>query len=58
MMLAEVKNISAEAALELYYQTKVSEQLSSPKYGLHLMSDKYILEDILKELDGKEDKKS
>ena len=50
MMLAEVLHIDAERALNLFYNTKVYEQLSAPKYGLPLMSDDYILENLIAEL--------
>lgn len=43
-MLAEALHIDAERALNLFYTTKVYQQLSDPKYGLQLMSDDYILE--------------
>ncbi len=50
MMLAETLQIDAERALNLFYTTKVYQQLSDPKYGLQLMSDDYILENLLEEL--------
>ena len=50
MMLADVLKIDAERALKLFYSTEVYKQLSDSKYGLQLMSDKYILEDIINEL--------
>ena len=46
MMLAEALQIDAERALDLFYSTKIYQQLSDPKYGLQLMSDQYILDDI------------
>lgn len=49
-MLADVLQIDAERALNLFYSTKVYQQLSEPKYGLQLMSDDYILENLLEEL--------
>ena len=52
MMLAEALQIDAERALDLFYSTKTYQQLSDPKYGLQLMSDQYILEDILLEVKG------
>ena len=33
-MLAETLHIDAERALNLFYTTKVYQQLSDPKYGL------------------------
>ena len=50
MMLAEALHIEAEQALDLFYSTKTYKQLSDPKYGLQLMSDQYIVDDVLKEL--------
>ena len=43
-------NNDAERALNLFYTTKVYPQLSDPKYGLQLMSDDYILENLIEEL--------
>lgn len=50
MRLAEALDIDAERALDLFYTTKVYQQLSDPKYGLQLMSDDYILEELIGEL--------
>ena len=50
MMLSEALYIDAERALNLFYTTKVYQQLSDPKYGLQLMSDDYILENLIEEL--------
>lgn len=50
MMLAEALQIDAERALDLFYSTKTYKQLSDPKYGLQLMSDQYILDDIMQEI--------
>ena len=50
MMLAEALQIDAERALDLFYTTKTYQQLSDPKYGLQLMSDQYILDDIMLEI--------
>ena len=50
MMLAEALQIDAERALDLFYSTKAYQQLSDPKYGLQLMSDQYILDDIMLEI--------
>lgn len=48
--LAEMLQIDDERALDLFYSTNIYRQLSDPKYGLQLMSDDYILEDLIKEL--------
>jgi len=50
MMLAETLNIDAERALDLYYSTQTARQLSDARYSLQLMSDHYILDDILEEI--------
>lgn len=50
LLLAEALHISAERALNLFYSTNVYQQLTNPKSGLQLMSDQYILEDLINEL--------
>lgn len=50
MMLADALQIDAEQALDIFYSTKVYQQLADPKYGLQLMSDGYILEELAEEL--------
>ena len=49
MMLAEALKVDAEQALDLFYSTKTYQQLSDPKYGLQLMSDLYIVDNVLME---------
>lgn len=51
MMLAETLHIDAEQALDLFYSTRTYQLLSDPKSGLQLMSDQYIVDDVLKELE-------
>ena len=50
MKLADALQIDAEKALDLFYSTKVYQHLSKPKYGLQVMSDDYILEELIDEL--------
>ena len=50
LILAEELQIDVERALDLFYSTKTYLMLSEPKYGLQLMSDYYIVENILEEL--------
>lgn len=50
MLLAETLHISAERALDLFYSTEVYQQLTNSKSWLQLMSDQYILEDLINEL--------
>ena len=50
MMLAKELRVSPERALDLFYSTDVCRRLSDPKTGLQLMSDGYVLEDVLSEI--------
>ncbi len=58
MMLANEKKISPEQALDLYYSTRTAQLLSDPNTGLQLMSDQYVLEDLLAELNSLQPKKA
>ncbi|MBO5665472.1 MAG: DUF3791 domain-containing protein [Bacteroidaceae bacterium] len=53
IMLADNLSIDEERALDIFYTTKTYKLLSDPKTGLQLMSDQYILEDILAEIANK-----
>ena len=50
IMLADRLGIDEERALDMFYSTKTYKLLSSPKSGIQLMSDEYILEDVLNEI--------
>ena len=50
VMLAEALDVDAERAMDLFYSTDPCAQLSNPASGLQLMSDLYILENLLQEL--------
>ena len=50
MMLVKELRIAPERALDLFYSTDVCRQLSDPRTGLQLMSDGYVLEDVLSEI--------
>ena len=54
MALASVLEIDEERALDVFYSTETYKQLSDAKYGLQLMSDGYILENVIAELKSKE----
>lgn len=54
MLLAREKNITPEQALDIYYSSRTAQLLSDPNTGLQLMSDQYVLEDLLKELEERE----
>lgn len=50
MLLSSQLEISPERALNLFYDTEVCTMLHDSRYGLHLMSDAYIVNDVLREL--------
>ena len=50
MMLADRLEIDEERALNIFYSTKTYQLLSNPDSGIQLMSDEYILENILNEI--------
>jgi len=50
MLLAHALAITPEKALDLFYSTETCRQLSDPKTGLQLMSDGYVVENVLNEL--------
>ena len=54
MMLAKELDVAPERALDIFYSTNTCRQLSDPKTGLQLMSDAYVLEDTLNELQSKQ----
>ena len=54
MALASALEIDEEKALDIFYSTETYRQLSDPKYGLQLMSDGYVLENVIAELKSKE----
>ncbi len=53
MILADVLGIDTEKALDIFYSSNAYLQLSDDRYRLNLMSDKYIVEDIIKEIENK-----
>jgi hypothetical protein len=50
-LLADRLAISPERALDLLYNSRTFALLSNPESGLQLMSDQYILTDLLRELE-------
>ncbi len=50
MMLANELQVSPEDALDIYYTSKTATLLADPNSGLQLMSDNYVFEDLLTEL--------
>lgn len=54
MALAAALQVDEEKALDIFYSTETYKQLSDAKYGLQLMSDGYVLENVIAELKSKE----
>ncbi|OWV05286.1 MULTISPECIES: DUF3791 domain-containing protein [unclassified Fibrobacter] len=52
MQLADQLKISPKQALLLFYNSEVGKMMHDPKYGYELMSDTYIVNDIIAELRG------
>lgn len=50
IMLAERLCIDEERALDIFYTTNTYKLLSDPQSGIRLMSDEYILQDVLNEI--------
>ena len=46
LALAQELGVSEEKAISVFYATETYKQLVDPRYGLQLMSDGYILEDV------------
>ncbi len=51
--LAGTLGIPNDRALELFYDSDVCRMLHDPEMGLHLMSDTYIVNDLIAELGEK-----
>ncbi len=54
LLLSTRLEISPERALNLFYETNVCAMLHDSRYGLHLMSDTYIINDVLRELQDRQ----
>ena len=52
-LLAERLNISSDHALDVFYTSKTNERLHDPSTKLYLFSDLYIVEDIVREIQGR-----
>lgn len=55
MQLSETLDITPERAMSLFYESNTCTMLHDPKYGLHLMSDTYLVNDIIGELQAKQE---
>ena len=54
LLLSTRLEISLERALNLFYETNVCAMLHDSRYGLHLMSDTYIINDVLRALQDRQ----
>ena len=52
--LADTLKISTDSALAKFYESDVCRMLHDETYGLHLMSDTYIVNDLIDELRSKQ----
>ena len=52
--LADTLHISTDRALQIFYDSDVCRMLHDKDLGLHLMSDTYIVNDLIAELRGKQ----
>lgn len=50
MLLSQRLQITPERALDVYYHTRVNKFMSSAEYGLQQMSDLYVVDEIVNEL--------
>ena len=52
-LLAERLNVTSERALDIFYTSKTNERLHDEKTGLYLMSDLYLVDELIFELQGR-----
>ena len=45
--LAEIKGITLRQAFDIYYSSKLAEQIMEGKYGIENMDAKYLAEDLV-----------
>lgn len=50
VLLAERIGVSSERALDIFYSSRTCERLHDPSTALYLMGDRYIVEDMIREL--------
>lgn len=50
MQLAEELQISSKRAMLIFYRSETGKRLHEPKYGYQIMSDTYIVNDIIAEI--------
>lgn len=52
--LADTLHISTDRTLQIFYDSEVCQMLHDKELGLHLMSDTYIVNDLIEELRRKQ----
>ncbi len=52
--LSDTLQISTDRALQIFYDSEVCQMLHKKELGLHLMSDTYIVNDLIEELRNKQ----
>ncbi|MGM9743554.1 MAG: DUF3791 domain-containing protein [Candidatus Cryptobacteroides sp.] len=53
MQLAEELQISSKRAMLIFYRSETGKRFHEPKYGYQIMSDTYIVNDIISEIAGR-----
>jgi len=53
ILISKQLNISNELALDMFYQSRIYKMLSNSKYGLQTMSDTYIVDEFILELQNR-----
>lgn len=48
--LADRLGISTEEAMDIFYKSRVCSRIRDEHYALHLMSDQYIIDDVVEEI--------
>ena len=51
-LLSKRLDVSSERALDIFYTSRTNERLHDERTGLYLMSDLYIVDELLLELQG------
>ena len=52
-LLQQRLDVSSERALDIFYTSRTNERLHDPYTGLYLMSDLYIVDEVIRELQDK-----
>lgn len=55
VLLARRLDVSPERAFDIFYETDTCQHLHEERYGLHLMSDLYVVDEIMLELQRKQE---